>query len=182
MKKPQNDIGLSAARLMGDTRQTGKSQYAISPDLKAFAEMLMNLGDAGAGFGNLKPDEPRPGLSKPLPPSPPTQKPSVNTVPVAGVRTFAPPEKLMGGKFGLKISRSSSFVLKEPIEVFNINSEPHRLIAFIKPEVGSPPYWLMAKGKWFNDEYFYVETSEPRLKLSLEDIEKKLGYKVEIVG
>lgn len=98
------------------------------------------------------------------------------------VETFDEAVKLKNGKYGLKISRSDKFILNRPIPVLNNEGLRFNLLGFIRKNRKSKPYWIMTNGRWFNDEYFYIETEEPRVKITLAEVEARLGFKVEIVG
>lgn len=98
------------------------------------------------------------------------------------VVTFGEPVKLKNGKWGLKISRADKFIVDCPVKVLNGNGDVFPLIGFIRKNRKSPSHWIMATGRCYSDEYFYVETEEPRVKITLAEIEAKLGFKMEIVG
>lgn len=97
------------------------------------------------------------------------------------VKAFGEPIKLKNGKWGLKISRADAFVLLKPIKVLNSDGDEFRLYGFIRNSRKTRPFWFMNNGKWFNDDYFYIETEAPCTKMTLDEVEEKLGLKVEII-
>lgn len=108
-------------------------------------------------------------------------KPQAEKLKTEKLVTFDEPVKLANGKWGLKISRKDKFIVDRPVKVLNESGDAFPLIGFIRKNRKSPSHWIMATGRWYSDEYFYVETEEPRVKITLAEIEAKLGFKVEIV-
>lgn len=136
--------------------------------VKAKPEVGGMPGDLGALLGlimhGLVPDEVMKEIEKPE------------------VVTFGEPVKLKNGKWGLKISRADKFIMSKPAKVMNAAGNEYGLLGFIRKNRKEKPFWIMINGQWFNDPYFYVECEEPRVKITLAEIEEKLGFKVEIVG
>ena len=98
------------------------------------------------------------------------------------VETFGDPVRLLDGSYGLKISRRNPFVLDRPIVVKNMDGDEYDLLGFIRSKHRATPYWLIDnKQSWYCDEYFYVPCAAPRKKMTLEQIEHALGFKVEII-
>lgn len=97
------------------------------------------------------------------------------------VETFGAPVKLDNGKWGLRISRKTNFIVDRSVSVLNSEGLPHLLFGFARKNHASKPFWIMGNGRWFNDEYFFIEIEEPRTKMTLSEVEEKLGFKVEIV-
>lgn len=97
------------------------------------------------------------------------------------VKTFGEPVKLKNGKWGLKISRADEFIMSRPVKVLDISGREFGFLGFIRKSRKEKPFWIMTNGQWFNDDYFYIECEEPRVKMTLAEIEEKLGFKVEIV-
>lgn len=98
------------------------------------------------------------------------------------IETFGSPVKLKNGKWGLRISRKTNFIVDSSISVLNFEGIPHRIFGFMRKNHLAKPFWIMSNGRWFNDEYFFIETEEPRVRMTLAEVEEKLGFKVEIVG
>ena len=98
------------------------------------------------------------------------------------VETIGDPVMLLDGSYGLKISRRNPFVLDHPIVVKNMEGYEFDLLGFIRSKHRATPYWLIDnKQSWYCDEYFYVPCPAPRKKMTLEQIERALGFKVEII-
>lgn len=104
------------------------------------------------------------------------------------LETFGAPTKLgHSGILGKKISRKAPFMLSSPMKVRNVSGFEYPLLGFIKNKKTNSACWIMANGEWFSDPYFYVaESVEPVKntvkKMTKADLEKLLGFKLEIEG
>lgn len=101
---------------------------------------------------------------------------------VSDVDTYGEPVKLSNGTYGLRISQRNSFVLQKPVKIVNCSGEEFHLNAFIKKSQNTAPYWICGDTHWYTDKYFFIPCEAPRTKMTKEQIEAKLGFKVEIVG
>ena len=108
--------------------------------------------------------------------------PKVSSKVSTSLETFDEIVQLPGDVYAKKISRKNPFILPKPIQVYNRSGHAFFLVGFMRVNKTSTPKWLCNNGRWYTDEYFYVKCDPPKKKMTVDEIEKALGYKVEIIS